>query len=98
MNSRPQTEDLGASDQQGNNFFKRNKFFLLTFRTLYGKIIITMRSINKDGTPRKQGSGRTKGATSFVNVKLKDITPFIGQETQIPVSRVWLKKIGYTNH
>ena len=54
-----------------------------------------MKSINKDGSPRKQGSGRTKGATSFYNIKLKDLTPFIGEETEIPVSRVWLKKIGY---
>ena len=56
-----------------------------------------MKTMNKDGSYRKKGSGRTKGATSFVNVKMKDITPFIGEETQIPVSRVWLKKIGYIN-
>lgn len=44
---------------------------------------------------KKPGSGKTKGATSFVSVKLKDLTPFIGSETPIPVSRVWLKKIGF---
>lgn len=52
-------------------------------------------TVNKDGSPRKAGSGRTKGATSFQQVKLKDLTPFIGNETPIPVSRVWLQKIGY---
>lgn len=57
-----------------------------------------MKSVNKDGSPRKQGSGRTKGATSFAVVTLTDLKPFIGQETQIPVSRVWLKKIGYTKN
>ena len=56
-----------------------------------------MKTVNKDGSQRKQGSGRTKGATSFLSVKMKDIAPFIGEETQIPVSRVWLKKIGYIN-
>ena len=52
-------------------------------------------TLNKNGKPRKSGSGRTKGATSFELIKLADLTPFIGNETPIPVSRVWLKKIGY---
>ena len=51
--------------------------------------------MNEKEIKNKRGSGRTKGATSFINVKLKDIQPFIGEETQIPVSRVWLKKIGF---
>lgn len=44
---------------------------------------------------KKPGSGKTKGATSFTSVTLKDLTPFVGAETPIPVSRVWLKKIGF---
>jgi hypothetical protein len=52
-------------------------------------------TVNKDGSTRKTGSGRTKGATSFQQVKLKDLSPFVGNETPIPVSRVWLNKIGY---
>ena len=44
---------------------------------------------------KKKAAAEQKGATSFINVKLNQITPFIGQETEIPVSRVWLKKIGF---
>ena len=51
--------------------------------------------MNEDIKKRKKGSGRTKGATSFLNVKIKEISPYIGEETEIPVSRVWLQKIGY---
>ena len=32
-----------------------------------------MATINKDGTPRKKGSGRTKGSVSFVEVSLGDL-------------------------
>jgi hypothetical protein len=46
-------------------------------------------------TKKKPGSGKTKGATSFTSVTLKDLTRFVGEETPIPVSRVWLKKIGF---
>ena len=53
-----------------------------------------MKTLNKDGTPRKQGSGRKKGANSFANVKLEDLQQFCGSATAIPVSRVWLEKIG----
>ena len=52
-------------------------------------------TLNKNGEPRKKGSGRTKGATSFELVKLSELKPFVGDATPIPVSRVWLKKIGY---
>ena len=30
-------------------------------------------TLNKDGTPRKTGSGRTKGAASTILVKLSDV-------------------------
>ena len=53
-----------------------------------------MKTLNKDGTPRKQGSGRKKGANSFANVTLADLDKFCGSATAIPVSRVWLEKIG----
>ena len=53
-----------------------------------------MKTLNKDGTPRKQGSGRRKGANSFANVTLADLQQFCGSATAIPVSRVWLEKIG----
>ena len=49
-------------------------------------------TVNKDGTPRKQGSGRKKGANSFANVKLEDLQQFCGAATLIPIIRVWLEK------
>jgi len=51
-------------------------------------------TLNKDGTPRKQGSGRKKGATSFVNVTLDQLAEFCGNKTLVPVSRVWLESMG----
>jgi hypothetical protein len=53
-----------------------------------------MKTLNKDGTPRKQGSGRKKGANSFVNVKLADLEKFCGSASLVPISRVWLESMG----
>lgn len=50
--------------------------------------------LNKDGTPRKSGSGRTKGSTSFVNITLAELQDFCGKATPIPISRVWLENMG----
>lgn len=44
----------------------------------------------------KRGRGRPAGATSFVNVALSDLDQFVGASTPIPVSRVWLEKMGLT--
>lgn len=52
------------------------------------------KTINKDGTPRKTGSGRKKGAKSFVNITLTDLQMFCGSAAVIPVSRVWLEQMG----
>ncbi len=49
---------------------------------------------NKDGSPRKSGSGRRKGANSFANISLADLEKFCGSASVIPVSRVWLEKMG----
>ena len=51
-------------------------------------------TLNKDGTPRKSGSGRRKGANSFANVTLADLQKFCGSATLIPISRVWLENMG----
>ena len=53
-------------------------------------------TLNKDGTPRKSGSGRRKGAKSFANISIADLQKFCGSATLIPVSRVWLEKMGAT--
>jgi hypothetical protein len=51
---------------------------------------------NKDGTPRKQGSGRKKGAISFTYVSFAQLEDICGTKTMIPVSRVWLENLGVT--
>ena len=51
-------------------------------------------TLNKDGTPRKSGSGRKKGATSFTNISIADLKKFCGSATLIPVSRVWIEQMG----
>tara|TARA_Y100000592_G_scaffold95363_1_gene161702 strand:+ start:1098 stop:1292 length:195 start_codon:yes stop_codon:yes gene_type:complete len=52
-------------------------------------------SLNKDGTPRKKGSGRTKGSNSFTYIPLNDLKKIVNEGVQIPVSRVWLRNLGY---
>ena len=49
---------------------------------------------NKDGTPRKQGSGRKAGSNSFVRVTFSDLSNYIGENTPMLVSRVWLENLG----
>ena len=52
---------------------------------------------NKDGSIRKSGSGRKKGATSFCDVTLleleKHLPLALRSETLVKVSRVWWEKI-----
>ncbi len=49
---------------------------------------------NKDGTPRKSGSGRKAGSNSFVRVTLAELSDYIGKNTPMLVSRVWLENLG----
>ena len=51
-------------------------------------------TLNKDGTPRKSGSGRRRGAKSFTNVRIAALQKFCGSATLIPVSRVWIEQMG----
>jgi hypothetical protein len=55
-------------------------------------------SYNKDGTPRKPGSGRTKGAVSLVPVRLGDLLSFLGEDAQIIMGRKFLESIGFMNN
>tara|TARA_R100000008_G_scaffold74602_1_gene53493 strand:+ start:1087 stop:1281 length:195 start_codon:yes stop_codon:yes gene_type:complete len=50
-------------------------------------------SYNKDGKPRKKGSGRPKGSTSFTQVKLSELERFVSKDCLIPVSKKWLHTI-----
>ena len=50
---------------------------------------------NKNGKPRKTGSGRTKGATSLVKVSLGTLKKYLASDSiTIPVGRVWLRDMG----
>lgn len=52
-----------------------------------------MTTLNKDGTPRKAGSGRPKGSKSFINVRLHELKKFVGENTLIPVRKAWLHEV-----
>jgi len=51
-------------------------------------------TLNKDGTPRKSGSGRKKGSNSFVRISFSQLKDYISEKTPITVSRVWLEDLG----
>ena len=48
-------------------------------------------TLNKDGTPRKIGSGKTKGAGCYESVLLRDLRKFLNEDDEVSVSRVWLR-------
>lgn len=51
---------------------------------------------NKDGSPRKSGSGRPSGGTSFVEISLAELNAkFADQNTPIVVGRKWAEVIGF---
>ena len=51
-------------------------------------------TFNKDGKPRKIGSGKTKGAGCFSKIKWNELQEYVGDNVPIPVSRVWLRNLG----
>lgn len=52
------------------------------------------KTLNKDGTPRKIGSGKTKGAGCFSPTTWSALKNFIADDVEFPVSRVWLRDLG----
>ena len=54
-------------------------------------------TLNKDGTPRKIGSGKTKGAGCFAKIKWEQLREFIREDDDILVGRVWLRSVGALN-
>ena len=50
-------------------------------------------TLNKDGTPRKTGSGRKKGSNCYQMVTIKQLKQFITEDFKIPVKRLWLENI-----
>jgi hypothetical protein len=59
----------------------------------FNKIVMS-KTLNKDGTPRKVGSGKTKGAGCYGEISWKQLKKLIAEDVKFPVSRVWLKNIG----
>ena len=53
--------------------------------------------LNKDGKPRKIGSGKTKGAGCFAKIKWEHLREFIKEDDDILVGRVWLRSVGALN-
>jgi len=58
--------------------------------------VVDCSRMNNTSTVTKRGRGRPAGSTSFVNVSLADLDQFVGTSSAIPVSRVWLEKMGLT--
>lgn len=48
---------------------------------------------NKDGTPRKQGSGRKKGSLSLMEVRLSELTERFELNDTIIVGRKWYENL-----
>jgi hypothetical protein len=51
------------------------------------------KTLNKDGAPRKKGSGKTKGAGCYSPITWSELKNLISDDVQIPVSRVWLRSL-----
>ncbi len=63
-------------------------------KSLTGAKSVVQCSRMNNTTSVKRGRGRPVGSTSFVNVSLADLDQFVGTKSAIPVSRVWLQKMG----
>ena len=51
-------------------------------------------TLNKNGKPRKKGSGKTMGAGCYSKISWRELKKFVGADVAIPVSRVWLRQLG----
>ena len=52
------------------------------------------KTLNKDGTPRKIGSGKTKGAGCFSPTTWSVLKNYIADDVEFPIGRVWLRDRG----
>ena len=51
-------------------------------------------AVNKDGTTRKKGSGRKKGAVSFFKIPLKELNALLRDTMDVVVSRRFAEQLG----
>ncbi len=57
-----------------------------------------MVTLNKNGKPRKQGSGRKKGSTSLVSVRLSDLKKSFNDDDLIVCGRVFFGESWCTDY
>ena len=50
-------------------------------------------TLNKDGTPRKTGSGRKKVSNCYQMITIKQLKQYITEDYKIPVKRLWLENV-----
>ena len=50
-------------------------------------------TLNKDGTPRKTGSGRKNGSNCYQMITIKQLKQYITEDYKIPVKRLWLENV-----
>ena len=55
------------------------------------------KTLNKNGKPRKTGSGKTKGAGCYEEISWAQLKKVIAEDVKFPVSRLWLKNIGLSS-
>lgn len=48
-------------------------------------------TLNKNGKPRKIGSGKTKGAGCYEKITLRELRKLVQEDAEVSVSRVWLR-------
>jgi hypothetical protein len=50
-------------------------------------------TLNKNGKPRKRGSGRTSGSTSFVEVTLRELNRVLKEEAVVIIGRKYAEAV-----
>ena len=49
-------------------------------------------TLNKDGSPRKAGSGRKRGSISLMQIELGKLLPNLRESSVIPIGRKWYEE------
>jgi len=49
-------------------------------------------TMNKDGSPRKAGSGRKRGSISLMQIELGKLLPHLQEESIITIGRKWYEE------
>ena len=49
-------------------------------------------TLNKDGSPRKAGSGRKRGSISLMQIELGKLLPYLRESSVITIGRKWYEE------